>query len=78
MDKVEARLKRVEGQIIGIRKMYKEGRDCMEIAQQVAASRSALAGVGKAILSGEAQRCAASKKDRKKFEDLIGKLFAIS
>ena len=78
MDDVEKRLKRIEGQIFGIRKMYKEERDCMEIAQQVAAVRSALAGVGREILSGEAVRCSASQKDRKKFANIVKKLFELS
>lgn len=78
MNKTEARLKRIEGQIAGIRKMYKEGRDCMEIAQQVAAVRSALASVGREILSDEAVRCARSQKDTEKFAKMIEQLFAIS
>lgn len=78
MDAVEARLKRIEGQIKGIRKMYKAGRDCMEIAQQIAAVRSALAGVGKKLLSGEAIRCARSQKETEKFAKMIKQLFALS
>ena len=72
------RLKRIEGQIAGIRKMYKNGRECMEIAQQVAAVRSALAGVGRKILSGEAARCSRSQGDKDKFEKLIQSLFELS
>jgi DNA-binding FrmR family transcriptional regulator len=75
MDKIEVRLKKIEGQIVGIRKMYGERRDCLEIAQQLAAVRSALVGVGKEILSGEAIRCARSHSKQKEFEELIGKLF---
>ncbi len=77
-DPLDVRLNRIEGQIKGIRKMYKEGRDCMEIAQQISASRSALAGVGKAILSDEAQRCASSRKDRDKFSKVLKELFVLS
>lgn len=78
MDKVEARLKRVEGQIAGIRRMYHEERECLEIAQQIAAARSALANVGRKILSGEAARCAMSQKDQVKFEKMIKELFRLS
>jgi DNA-binding FrmR family transcriptional regulator len=78
MDKTEARLKRIEGQIAGIRKMYKQERECMEIAQQVAAVRSALASVGREILSGEAIKCSRSEKDREKFAKLVERLFEMS
>jgi DNA-binding FrmR family transcriptional regulator len=78
MDPVEARLKRIGGQVSGLRKMYREGRDCMEIAQQIAAVRSALASVGKNILSGEAIRCAGSQKESKKFAKMIKELFTLT
>jgi DNA-binding FrmR family transcriptional regulator len=77
-DTINIRLNKIEGQIKGIRKMYKEGRDCMEIAQQVSASRSALAVVGQKILSDEAQRCAGSLKERDKFSKVVQQLFALS
>lgn len=78
MDEIEKRLNRIEGQIAGIRRMYKEGRDCMEIAQQVAAARSALAGVGRGIISGEAVRCARSVRKKKQFEKMLEQLFLMS
>lgn len=78
MDKTEARLKRIEGQIAGIRKMYKEGRECLDIAQQIAAVRSALASVGKEVLSDEAIRCASSAKESEKFEKMIRQLFTMN
>jgi DNA-binding FrmR family transcriptional regulator len=78
MEKIENRLNRVEGQIRGIQRMYKDGRECMEVAQQIAAVRSALASVGREILSGEAVRCSVSLKDRAKFEKVIRQLFEFS
>lgn len=78
MDRIEARLKRVEGQVTGIRRMYREGRQCMEIAQQIAAVRSALAGVGREILSDEAIRCASSRQRKREFAKMIEKLFAMT
>ncbi|MCH7952144.1 metal-sensitive transcriptional regulator [Patescibacteria group bacterium] len=78
LDPVEVRLRRIEGQIAGIRKMYKGRRECMEIAQQIAAARSALAGVGREILSGEAIRCAGSRKEQKRFARMIEQLFTLS
>lgn len=77
-DNIEARLKKIEGQIAGIRKMYNQERDCMEIAQQIGAVRSALSSVGKKILSGEAVRCAKLKDQGEKFEKLVKQLFDFS
>jgi CsoR family transcriptional regulator, copper-sensing transcriptional repressor len=76
-DPIEARLKRIEGQISGLRKMYKEGRDCLEIAQQISAARSALASVGREIVSGEAIRCAGSASKQKDFSRMIEELFVM-
>lgn len=78
MDKIEKRLKRISGQVEGVRRMYKEERECMEIAQQLAAVRSALASVGREILSGEAVRCSRSQRDKEKFEKIIKQLFELS
>jgi DNA-binding FrmR family transcriptional regulator len=78
MDTIEKRLKKIEGQIQGIQKMYTEERDCLEVAQQVAAVRSALASVGREILSGEAIRCAKSQNKQREFEKMIEKLFTLS
>lgn len=76
-DPVELRLRRIEGQITGIRKMYMGGRDCLEIAQQIAAVRSALASVGREIVSGEAIRCAWSRSRKKEFAKMIEELFVM-
>lgn len=78
MDKVELRLKKIEGQVAGISRMYKEGRDCLEIAQQAAAARSALAQVVKIIVSGEAVKCSACKNEKKSFEKMLSKILALS
>ena len=61
-DKVSAHLNRIKGQEEGIAKMYQEGRDCIEIVQQVAAARNALGRVAKDLLSGEASKCSREKR----------------
>lgn len=60
-DAIERKLKKIEGQISGIRNMYSGERACLEIIQQIAAVRSALSGVAKDLLAGEASRCARTK-----------------
>jgi DNA-binding FrmR family transcriptional regulator len=52
-----ARLKRVEGQVRGIRRMVQEPRRCIEILQQLAAAEAALDRIGLAVLRYHASRC---------------------
>jgi len=78
MDKVISALNRIEGQVRGIKKMYQEGRDCEQIAQQISAVQSALKRVGKEILTDEAVKCAEEKTGRKSMEKVIESLIKIS
>ena len=55
--KVEARLKRIEGQVRGIQKMVDEGRYCPDILTQVASVHAALRGVGKVLMRSHLQHC---------------------
>lgn len=58
VDPVLARLSRVEGQIKALKKMYVSKRACLDIVQQIQASRAALGKVALHLLSDEAKRCA--------------------
>lgn len=51
------RLRRIEGQIRGIEKMFVNDRSCVSIVQQIMAVRSALAQVATKILAEESCRC---------------------
>jgi DNA-binding FrmR family transcriptional regulator len=53
----QVRLRRIEGQIKGLQRMLGEGRDCTEIAQQIAAARAALDRVAVDLLSAGLERC---------------------
>lgn len=77
MDQFLTKLNRVEGQIKGIKKMYQEERDCLEIVQQVVAARQALSRVGKDLLTGEAARCARSPKKQEDFDKVLKTLFEV-
>ena len=61
-DKISTHLNRIKGQVEGVSKMYQDGRDCIEIVQQVAAARNALGRVARDLLSGEASRCSREKR----------------
>lgn len=51
------RLKRIEGQIKGIRRMIEEQKSCAEILTQVAAARAAINKVGVLILEKHSMSC---------------------
>ncbi len=54
---VRARLRRIEGQIGGLQRMLEHGRDCAEIAQQVAAVRAALDRVAVDFIAAGFEQC---------------------
>jgi DNA-binding FrmR family transcriptional regulator len=47
---IDNRLRRVEGQVSGIRRMREEGRYCIEVLDQVTAARAGLEAVALLIL----------------------------
>ncbi len=51
------RLKKAEGQLRGIQRMIKEGRECQQILGQLMAVRSAVEKVGLLVVSNEFERC---------------------
>ena len=61
--KVQARLKRVAGQVAGLQKMVAEDRYCVDILTQVAAVRSALDAIGVELLSDHMEHCVAGCAD---------------
>ncbi len=76
-DAIFLRLKRIEGQIKGISKMYQQKRDCSEIIQQLNAVRSALREVITLFLRGEI--CAGCRpKDTNKTAKMINDLLKFS
>ena len=78
MDKITNKLNRIEGPVKGVKKMYDDNRDWLDILQQVVAVRQALGRVGKDILAGEAVACSRSENKKEEFNELIGKLFDLT
>ena len=56
-DPLDQRLALIEGQVIGIRKMTRENRNCVDIVTQVAAVRAALNQVGVELLTRHLNDC---------------------
>ena len=54
---IETRLKKIEGQIRGIRGMVVEEKDCEDILNQVRAAQAALKSVSGLVLKAYLQKC---------------------
>jgi DNA-binding FrmR family transcriptional regulator len=57
--KVDARLRRIEGQIAGVRKMISEDRYCVDILTQTSAITAALRGVEDLVMQNHLNTCVA-------------------
>lgn len=56
-EKVEARLKRVAGQVQGVQRMVEADRYCVDVLLQISAARAALAKVSKILLESHIRSC---------------------
>ena len=56
---LQARLRRIEGQVRGLQRMVEEDTYCIDVLTQVAAVTKALQGVGLQLLQGHLGHCVA-------------------
>ena len=56
---IQARLRRIEGQVRGIQKMVDSDRYCIDVLTQVNATRAALEGVALQLLADHTEHCVA-------------------
>lgn len=75
---VANRLRRIEGQIAGIRRMVEDGQYCVDVLLQISAAQGALGQAGKRILAGHMETCVAEAFEtgseaerRKKIAELL-------
>ena len=54
---IQARLRRIEGQVRGIQRMYEEGRPCLEILDQLSAARAALGATALLVIEDHVTGC---------------------
>lgn len=54
------RLRRIEGQVVGVQKMIKERRYCMDIVNQISAVEAALHKVSNIVLRNHIETCVLS------------------
>ncbi|MCX7956024.1 MAG: metal-sensitive transcriptional regulator [Patescibacteria group bacterium] len=62
MSNISARINRLIGQLKGIERMTKEGRDCGEILQQVNAIKKAIDGLSKELVISDICRIIPQEK----------------
>ena len=79
--KIDQRLRRIEGQVRGIRKMVVDRRYCVDVLDQLAAARAAMLAASQAVLRNHIETCVvetlagAGRRDRtEKISELV-KLF---
>lgn len=70
-DQLWKSLRRIEGQVGGIGKMIRDGKECGDILMQISAATSALRSVGTAILAEEAKKCGGSEELGKNYAKLL-------
>ena len=58
-EQIQARLKRIEGQIRGVQKMVDEDRYCIDVLTQVSAAKAALDAVALVLLQDHTEHCVA-------------------
>ena len=58
-DSIQARLRRIEGQVRGIQKMVDDDRYCIDVLTQVNATRAALESVALQLLADHTEHCVA-------------------
>lgn len=55
--KLQARMKRISGQVAGIQRMLDEDRYCVDVLNQISAVRSALDALGVELLTNHVEGC---------------------
>lgn len=76
-EKVTRLLKTAKGQIDGILKMIEDGRYCIDVANQVLATRSLLSSANKEIMRGHLEHCVKQAFEEGKENEKIEEILAV-
>ena len=71
-DEMVGRLKKIEGQARGIQRMFDDGRDCLDVINQVAAVRAAVNALNGELLEAFALRCLLHPEDFDAPQEAVG------
>jgi CsoR family transcriptional regulator, copper-sensing transcriptional repressor len=66
-----ARLRRIEGQVRGVQKMIEEGRDCVDVVDQITAFNAAGREVAMMLIESHLRACAAEAADEGERDEII-------
>jgi len=72
--KAMPRIRRIEGQVSGIRKMIAEERDCLEVLQQITAVRRALESLALVILEAHIREHLVHALDEEDSEERVRRI----
>lgn len=62
-EQLDKRLRRIEGQVGGVRRMVEDDRYCIDVLTQISAIQAALDKVALGLLDGHAHHCVAGSPD---------------
>ena len=71
---IDARLRRIEGQVRGISRMVQEQRYCIDVLQQITATRRALDEVALRIMNDHIKACVSTAIRKRKGAEKIDEL----
>jgi len=71
---IQARLKKIEGQVRGLQGMIKDSRDCDQVLNQVLAVQSALRSVSRLVLKSYLWKCCCEIGPEPKPEEIMQKM----
>jgi len=74
---IQARLKKIEGQVRGLEKMIEDDRYCVDVLVQVAAVKAALNKVGLLLLEGHARGCMQAAVRRGEGDESVAELMDV-
>ena len=75
-DQLQARLKRVEGQVRGLQRMVDEDQYCIDVLTQVNSVVAALRAVGMGLLGDHVRHCVAESVEAGDGEEKLDELMA--
>ena len=75
-DQLQARLRRIEGQVRGVEKMVDEDRYCIDVLTQISAIQAALDKVALGLLDDHARHCMKEGAERGRGEEMASEMMA--
>jgi DNA-binding FrmR family transcriptional regulator len=76
-DQLQARLRRIEGQVRGLQRMIDQDKYCVDIVTQVAAVQAALDKVSLGLLDGHLRGCVRTEIEQGAGQGTIDELLAV-